>query len=214
MTDDPWKVLELDGGTATLADVKRSYARLLKVTRPDRDPEGFMRLRSAYENAQALLRGESPPSMMPAQASDGKPPAPAEPVPTQPRITTAVREIPEAVNAAVKELRAAIVSRVRQKVRIAWAAYDEAVEKHDLSADGRWLIFMERIEYHCHDIGVPKCALFGRISNAVECEKRLASRASHGQTNRKISPGAPTLQECPTWRSVALLAERGTLRTQ
>ena len=64
MTDDPWKVLELDGSTAALADVKRSYARLLKLTRPDRDPEGFMRLRSAYEAAQAILRGEAPPRVL------------------------------------------------------------------------------------------------------------------------------------------------------
>jgi hypothetical protein len=172
MTDDPWKVLELDGGTATLADVKRSYARLLKVTRPDRDPEGFMRLRSAYENAQALLRGESPPSMMPVQAPDGKPPAPAEPVPTQPRITTTVREIPEAVNAAVKELRAAIVSRVRQKVRIAWAAYDEAVEKHDLSADSRWLIFMDVFQGHAQLLA-DACTDERLIENLKHGEMRL-----------------------------------------
>jgi len=143
MTDDPWKVLELDASTATLADVKRSYARLLKITRPDRDPAGFMLLRAAYENAQALLRGESLPSLIPpgpVQVLDGKE---STPVPIQPRITTTVRDIPEAVNAAVKELRAAIVSRVRQKVRIAWAAYDDAVQQHDLSADSRWLIFMD-----------------------------------------------------------------------
>jgi hypothetical protein len=143
MTDDPWKVLELDGGTATLADVKRSYARLLKLTRPDRDPEGFMRLRSAYEAAQAVLRGDAPPPVMPvgpAQTADAAQPVAPAPAP---RITTTVREIPPEVNEAVKELRAAITARVRQKIRLAWAAYDEAVEKHDLSSESRWLIFMD-----------------------------------------------------------------------
>lgn len=146
MTDDPWKVLELDGSTAALADVKRSYARLLKLTRPDRDPEGFMRLRSAYEAAQAILRGEAPPRVMPvgpAQATDGVPPTSPEPAPQSPRMATPVRDIPAAVTAAVNDLRAAITARVRQKIRIAWAAYDEAVEKHDLSRESRWLIFMD-----------------------------------------------------------------------
>lgn len=146
MTDDPWNVLELDGSTATLAEVKRSYARLLKLTRPDRDPEGFMRLRNAYEAAQAILRGDAPPPVMPvgaAPASNAAEPASPAPPPPAPRITTLVRDIPLEVNDAVKELRAAIVTRVRQKIRLAWAAYEEAVEKHDLSQESRWLIFSD-----------------------------------------------------------------------
>ncbi len=144
MTDDHWKVLELDGSTATLADVKRSYARLLKVTRPDRDPEGFMRLRSAYEAAQAILRGDAPASVLPvgpAHKAEGS--QPAGQVSSTPSITTLVRDIPQEVNNAVKELRNAITTRVRQKVRLAWVTYEETVEKHDLSRDSRWLVFMD-----------------------------------------------------------------------
>lgn len=36
--------------------VKRAYARLLKTTRPDEDPEGFQRLHEAYQEALSLIR--------------------------------------------------------------------------------------------------------------------------------------------------------------
>lgn len=46
----PWSVLGLEAGAET-RDIKRQYARLLKSARPDDDPEGFQRLRHAYEAA-------------------------------------------------------------------------------------------------------------------------------------------------------------------
>ena len=54
-TLDCWKYLDLpaDSDERTL---KRQYARLLKVTRPDDDPVAFQRLREAYEQALQLLR--------------------------------------------------------------------------------------------------------------------------------------------------------------
>ncbi|MAS92869.1 MAG: hypothetical protein CMO55_06690 [Verrucomicrobiales bacterium] len=48
-------MLELDRKTATEKDVKRSYARKLKEHRPDQDPEGFRRVRDAYESALKQL---------------------------------------------------------------------------------------------------------------------------------------------------------------
>jgi hypothetical protein len=47
---DHWSVLELDRD-ADERSIKRQYARLLKVNRPDDDPEAFQRLREAYEHA-------------------------------------------------------------------------------------------------------------------------------------------------------------------
>lgn len=47
---DHWGVLELDRN-ADERSIKRQYAKLLKVNRPDDDPEAFQRLREAYEYA-------------------------------------------------------------------------------------------------------------------------------------------------------------------
>jgi hypothetical protein len=48
----PFKILGLTR-KASLIEVKRAYAKLLKTTRPDDDPEGFQRLHSAYTAALA-----------------------------------------------------------------------------------------------------------------------------------------------------------------
>ncbi|MCU0074649.1 J domain-containing protein [Pseudomonas koreensis] len=50
-----WSVLQLPED-AGLRDIKRSYARLLKVFRPDEDAEGFQRLREAYEHALLIAQ--------------------------------------------------------------------------------------------------------------------------------------------------------------
>jgi len=57
---DPWRRLGLDRRVATERDVKRAYARLLKLHRPERDPEGFRILHDAYQAALKSLREPSP----------------------------------------------------------------------------------------------------------------------------------------------------------
>lgn len=53
---DPFKVLGLKSTDASEADVKRAYAKRLKQTRPDDDPEGFMELRNAFTHARNIAR--------------------------------------------------------------------------------------------------------------------------------------------------------------
>ena len=55
---DPFRLLELDRATATEAEVKAAYARLLKVTRPEDGREAFMALRQAFETARNIARGQ------------------------------------------------------------------------------------------------------------------------------------------------------------
>lgn len=53
----PWQILELDPRSASEKDVKIAYARLVKQHRPDTDPEGFRRVREAYEIGLEVIRG-------------------------------------------------------------------------------------------------------------------------------------------------------------
>ena len=53
--NDCWEILGLDASTATEREVKSAYARLIKKHRPDEDPEGFQRVRQAFEAAMAWL---------------------------------------------------------------------------------------------------------------------------------------------------------------
>lgn len=55
--EDCWEVLGVAPG-ADERSIRRQYARLLKVHRPDEDPEAFQRVREAYEQALAQTRWE------------------------------------------------------------------------------------------------------------------------------------------------------------
>ncbi|SET54156.1 hypothetical protein SAMN05216197_11619 [Pseudomonas graminis] len=55
---NPWTLLGLSDD-ADERTVKRHYAKLLKVTRPDEDPKAFQRLREAYERAIELARNRA-----------------------------------------------------------------------------------------------------------------------------------------------------------
>jgi hypothetical protein len=52
-----WTILGLPADADTRS-IKRQYATLLKQTRPDEDPEGFQRLREAYEHALSIKEWE------------------------------------------------------------------------------------------------------------------------------------------------------------
>lgn len=53
---DPFKHLGLNKATATEADVKSAYARLLKITRPEDDRAAFMELREAFSAARNIAK--------------------------------------------------------------------------------------------------------------------------------------------------------------
>lgn len=82
----PWQILELDPRAASEKDIKIAYARLVKQHRPDTDPEGFRRVREAYEIGLEVIRGvAAEPTPPPATAEEPTPisspsETPAEPV--------------------------------------------------------------------------------------------------------------------------------------
>ena len=51
-----FKILGLDEPPTDRKTVKRAYSKMLKLTRPEDDPEGFMRLRDAHDQALNILK--------------------------------------------------------------------------------------------------------------------------------------------------------------
>ncbi len=51
-TDNPYKTLGVERG-ATEAEIKQAYFALVREHSPERDPEGFKRIRAAYEKLRA-----------------------------------------------------------------------------------------------------------------------------------------------------------------
>ena len=59
MNDDVWTVLAIEP-TSDEREIRRAYAARLRVVRPESDPDGFQRLRRAYEWALAEIRHAAP----------------------------------------------------------------------------------------------------------------------------------------------------------
>lgn len=77
----PWSELGLPG-PAGLPEIRRAYARRLKATHPEEDPEGFQRLHAAYQEASRQARRNR---SAPAEDSREVPPPPPEtPEPREP----------------------------------------------------------------------------------------------------------------------------------
>ena len=93
LMQSPWQILELNPDTATEKEVKVAYARLIKLHRPDSDPEGFQRVREAYEIALSLLRQRRDEPPREEELADANPAAPDSPVVEPPPL----RSVPPAL---------------------------------------------------------------------------------------------------------------------
>ena len=76
MSETAWDILGLDEA-AEHGDVRRTYARLLKQTHPEDDPEGFKKLRWAYDYALGYVDWREREAL---EAADGQGPSVAAPI--------------------------------------------------------------------------------------------------------------------------------------
>ncbi|QHQ16484.1 J domain-containing protein [Pectobacterium parmentieri] len=58
-----WQVLGI-APTHDEAEIRRAYAQQLKTHRPDRDPEGYQRLREAFDSAKQQVQGGATPILI------------------------------------------------------------------------------------------------------------------------------------------------------
>lgn len=91
---EPWSELGI-AATPDPGAIRRAYAARLKQCRPDDDPEGFARLRAAYQAALALA-GRAEPAVATVAAAEpaiSAPPPPEPPEPLAPEALAAARAI-------------------------------------------------------------------------------------------------------------------------
>jgi len=113
-----WSILGIEP-TQDLSIIRRAYAALLKTTRPEDDPEGFVRLRRAYESALARARTRaisiptaSPEAVPPRAETDPHaetaPPAatPSHGTASAPHATAELKELRASLAALKRDLKA------------------------------------------------------------------------------------------------------------
>jgi hypothetical protein len=136
---DPWQLLILDANTATEKDVKAAYARMLKQHRPDTDPEGFRRVREAYELALGEIRerdarGEPPPGYAQEAHEDRKtdPAAAADPIMASVSFT-----LPDTVQSSFSEVERAAASGNVEQLEAALQEFEEQCESAQVDSAAR-----------------------------------------------------------------------------
>jgi hypothetical protein len=141
--NDPWQILILDANTATEKDVKAAYARLLKQHRPDTDPQGFRRVREAYEVALAMVRQrDAEGTPIPSYASESGEGAETDQEQGMPEETASsppAFELPEAVQPSLEEMQRAAEAGHTEQIEAALQAFHEACESSHVEATVRSL---------------------------------------------------------------------------
>ncbi len=154
--NDPWEFLGLDRGNATEKEVKAAYARLLKQHRPEKDPEGFRKVRSAYELAMHGIK-KKPPGDAEKSALDFFKDAhrekdlPAAGSPSRPGPVASSEQPPSrALQAAMEQLREAIRDGSRETLQSAWQDYvrQSRVDRMPMQqeAGALWQAFEGKVE--------------------------------------------------------------------
>jgi hypothetical protein len=113
--DEALRVLGIDADPG--ADVRRAYLRKLREHPPERDPEGFQRIRAAYERLAPAHGGralEARLPVVPVAAVD--PPAAIEPAPVEPAPAEAATPEPPRKRSANERIERALALLARGKI--------------------------------------------------------------------------------------------------
>ena len=81
-----WEILGIEPG-ADIKSIRAAYAEKVKEHHPEDDPEGFMRLRTAYKTAIQLASAKRDMPDAPRYDGQGARTEAAEPIPSEPETT-------------------------------------------------------------------------------------------------------------------------------
>ncbi len=165
-TDPDWSLAEDDpraffglAADATLTDLKRAYARLIKVWKPDKFPSEFKKIRRAFEELEHGFKLEAPPldlapvHFLGSQAAADPSPAPEGPTrlrpdfPSAPSFDWTARLHEIGVESTLAEMER--LGRLEPRDWLLLAALREAQNNDDLAVFSRGVI--EALRHHADD---------------------------------------------------------------